>query len=104
GEEITPVATAGTPEAASDGRDTGQPGRGVAVLVVARRKPSNAYMRPEELGMLPWISSVPTTMSLFLSPCMSPPAGVSPIFAGRESAFVAGSFAYTSPSTLPPGP
>jgi hypothetical protein len=63
------------------------------VFVVARAYPSKAYIRPDVLGMLPWISSVPTTMSRLPSPLMSPTAGVSAIFAGRESAFVAGSFA-----------
>src|SRR6476619_1047493 len=91
GEEITPVATAGTPDAASDGIDTGQPGRGEAVCVVASVKPSNAYMRPEVLPVLPWISSVPTTMSRSPSPLMSPTAGVSATLAGRESALVVGS-------------
>ena len=42
GEEMTPVATAGTPAAASEGSDTGHPGSGVAVCVVARVNPSNA--------------------------------------------------------------
>ena len=42
GEEITPVATAGTPDAASEGSDTGHPGSGAAVPVVASVNPSNA--------------------------------------------------------------
>ena len=90
---MTPVATAGTPEAASEGSDTGQPGNGDAVPVVASVNPSNAYIRPEVFGMLPWISSVPTTMSRLPSLLMSPTAGVSAILAGRESAFVVGSLA-----------
>ena len=36
GEEMTPVATAGTPDAASEGSDTGHPASGEAVCVVAR--------------------------------------------------------------------
>src|SRR6185295_16398102 len=91
GEEITPVATAGTPAAASEGNDTGHPARGAAVPVVDSVNPSNAYMRPEVFPVLPWISSVPTTMSRFPSALMSPTAGVAAILAGRESTFVAGS-------------
>ena len=61
-------------------------------------------MRPEVFPVLPWTSSVPTTTSRFPSLLMSPTAGVSATLAGRESTFVVGSLAYTSPKTLPPGP